>query len=436
MFGKMRFMENDSTYRADSASRHNLFRLGLIRAVVLIGQGLALAYFSLIDPIDIPVSSIALVLAIYASVTIATANRSRINIPITGKEFFVHLLVDIFFFSILLYFSGGASNPFISYYLISISIAAITLPSFYTAVIALIALVCYSLLLIYHVPVSAIAPSGMGHSMAGNNLHILGMWANFTISAVIITYFVSRMATELKSQQQKIAMHREQQLESEQLLAIGTLAAGTAHELGTPLTTMKLLVDEMRLQQEDNLDLKLLSQQIDQCKITLKQLQTTAEESSSEDYSAQPLTLYFDQLFERWQLMRPKVKANIHYVDCSDSAPELKFHPTIAQSILNLLNNAADASPESVDVSISWTKLDIQIQIKDQGTGLDTANIKNIGKPFFSNKSDGLGLGLFLSQSTVTRFGGSINLNNLENGGTLTTISLPINLTMKTKAVV
>jgi two-component system sensor histidine kinase RegB len=429
-------MENDSTYRADSASRHNLFRLGLIRAVVLIGQGLALAYFSLIEPIDIPVSSIALVLAIYASVTIATANRGRINIPITGKEFFVHLLVDIFFFSILLYFSGGASNPFISYYLISISIAAITLPSFYTAVIAFIALVCYSLLLIYHVPVSAIAPSGMGHSMAGKNLHILGMWANFTISAVIITYFVSRMATELKSQQQKIAMHREQQLESEQLLAIGTLAAGTAHELGTPLTTMKLLVDEMRLQQEENLDLKLLSQQIDQCKITLKQLQTTAEESSSEDYSAQPLTLYFDQLFERWQLMRPKVKANIHYVDCSDSAPELKFHPTIAQSILNLLNNAADASPESVEVSISWTKLDIQIQIKDQGTGLDTENIKNIGKPFFSNKSDGLGLGLFLSQSTVTRFGGSINLNNLENGGTLTTISLPINLTMKAKDVV
>ena len=114
----------------------------------------------------------------------------------------------------------------------------------------------------------------------------------------------------------------------------------------------------------------------------------------------------------------------------------LLLHPTIAQSILNLLNIAADASPESVDVSISWTKLDIQIQIKDQGTGLDTENIKNIGKPLFSNKSDGLGLGLFLSQSTVTRFGGAINLNNLENGGTLTTISLPINLTMKTRAVV
>ena len=103
---------------------------------------------------------------------------------------------------------------------------------------------------------------------------------------------------------------------------------------------------------------------------------------------------------------------------------------------MNLLNNAADASPESVDVSINWTKFDIQIQIKDQGVGVDTTDINNIGKPFFSNKSDGLGLGLFLSQSTVTRFGGSIDLKSLAGGGTLTTISLPLDLTIKTEGVV
>ena len=138
----------------------------------------------------------------------------------------------------------------------------------------------------------------MGHSMAGNNLHIWGMWANFVISAAIITYFVSRMASELKNQQQKMAEHREQQLQDEQLLAIGTLAAGTAHELGTPLNTMKLLVDEMLIQQKKNPDLDLLSQQIDQCRTTLKQLQTTANESSTEVYSPQLLHIYFDQLFE------------------------------------------------------------------------------------------------------------------------------------------
>lgn len=423
-------MKNNGNYQDDSASRHNLFRLGLIRTVVITGQGLALAYFSLINPIGLPTSTIALVLAIYASITIATANRGRVNIPITNREFFVHLLVDIFFFSTLLYLSGGASNPFISYYLISISIAAIVLPPLYTGVIALTTLLCYSLLLSFHIPVSAIAPHDMGHSMAGNNLHIWGMWANFVISAAIITYFVSRMASELKLQQQKIAEHREQQLQDEQLLAIGTVAAGTAHELGTPLNTMKLLVDEMLIQQKKNPDLDLLSQQIDQCRTTLKQLQTTANESSAEVYSPQLLHIYFGQLFERWQLMRPELKTTISYADCPAPAPELKFHPTIAQSILNLLNNAADASPESVDVSISWTDTEIEIQIKDCGEGFDTANII---EPFSSSKPTGLGLGLFLSQSTVTRFGGSVNLQNLVDGGTLTTINLPINLTVKSE---
>ena len=424
-------MKNTANYQADSASRHNLFRLGLIRAVVLLGQGLALLYFTFFKPIDLPTSSIALVLAIYASITIATANRGRVNIPITNREFFVHLLVDIFFFSMLLYLSGGASNPFISYYLISISIAAIVLPPLYTAVIALTTLLCYSLLLSYHIPVSAIAPHNMGHSMAGNNLHIWGMWANFVISAAIITYFVSRMASELKFQQQKIAQHREQQLQDEQLLAIGTLAAGTAHELGTPLNTMKLLVDEMLVKQEKNSDLDLLSQQIDQCKITLKQLQTTANESSAENYSAQPLHTFFNQLFERWQLMRPELNTTIIYADCPAPAPDLKFHPTIAQSILNLLNNAADASPEWVEVAISWTDTEIEMEIRDRGEGFETAG-KTV--PFFSSKSEGLGLGLFLSQSTVTRFGGSVSLQNLTDGGTLTTIKLPIDLTVKAEA--
>ena len=190
-FAKLAIMRNDAALQADLASRQNLFRLGLIRAVVLAGQALALVYFSFFKPIELPSSEIALVLAIYASVTIATANRGRVNIPIGNNEFFIHLLVDIFFFSILLYFSGGASNPFISYYLISISIAAIALPRLYTSVITIIALSCYSLLLKYHVPVSAIAPNHMGHSMAGNNLHIL-LW-KFKVKNLSIVFYPFRI---------------------------------------------------------------------------------------------------------------------------------------------------------------------------------------------------------------------------------------------------
>ena len=339
---------------------------------------------------------------------------------------------DILFFSLLLYFSGGASNPFISYYLIPISIAAITLSRRYSIFVALAAMAAYSLLLKYYMPIAAIAPAHQHHGGGNNSLHILGMWANFAISAGIIIYFISRMASALKIQQQEIALQREAQLRDEQLLAVGTLAAGTAHELGTPLNTMKLIVDEMLASEitDNNLnnsDLSLLNQQIDQCKTTLKQLLTTAEESQSSRLEAQSVENYFTKVLERWQLMRPNLKANTHFSDCIDHAAV--FHPTIAQSILNLLNNAADASTH-VDVNISWNTDTATIDIRDYGTGFDPAKMDSLGEAFVTDKADGLGLGLFLSQATLTRFGGSVSLQNVaasdSQGGTLTRILLPL----------
>jgi len=405
----------------NNATRENLYVLSLIRGVALLGQVLALIYFTWVQPIGLPVAEIAFVLSVYGSLTAAIWVRSRRAVPIGDKEFFVHLLADIAFFSILLFFSGGASNPFVSYLLIPISIAAITLSRGYSIAIAVIALLCYSLLLKYYVAIAAIAPGH--HQTASNSLHILGMLANFAISATIIIYFISRMAATLKQQEQEIAMRRDAQLRDEQLLAVGTLAAGTAHELGTPLNTMKLIIDEMLLDPDNQADVALLNQQIEQCKTTLKQLLTTAEESQSNQLEAQPVQLYLDNVLARWQLMRPLLKTHIQYTD--NPAVNAVFHPTIAQSILNLLNNAADAS-EKVDIEISWDNEAATIRIRDFGAGLDAAKLKNLGQPFVTDKADGLGLGLFLSQATLTRFGGSVSLQNAPEGGTLTQINLPL----------
>lgn len=420
-------MTKDAYKQTNSAIRQNLIRLSSIRTVALLGQIVALLYFTLITPIGLPATAIGLILFFYALVTAAIWQRSRMQLAITDNEFFAHLLTDILFFSLLLYFSGGASNPFISYYLIPISIAAITLSRRYSIFVALAAMIAYSLLLKFYMPISAIAPSHHHHGGGDNSLHILGMWANFAISAGIIIYFISRMASALKIQQQEIALQREAQLRDEQLLAVGTLAAGTAHELGTPLNTMKLIVDEMRADGADNPDLSVLNEQIDQCKTTLKQLLTTAEQSQSSRLEAQSVENYFAMVVERWQLMRPTLKANIRYADCTDRVAV--FDPTIAQSILNLLNNAADASTD-VDVDISWNGDLATIDIRDYGPGLDPTKMASIGEAFVTDKADGMGLGLFLSQATLTRFGGSVSLQNVAasdaEGGTLTRILLPL----------
>ena len=413
-----------------TTAQQNLFRLSLIRGVALVGQLIGLGYFSIFDPIGLPVATIGLILAVYGSITAATFQRSRMDIPITDREFSIHLLVDILFFSMLLFLSGGASNPFISYYLIPISIAAITLSRAYTALVALVALAAYSLLMFYSLPLEAIAPSHHHSDMADNNLHILGMWANFAISAVIITYFISQMASALKLHQQQIAQQREAQLRDDQLLAVGTLAAGTAHELGTPLNTMQLTVDEMLSLADPSSqdDLLLLRQQIDQCRTTLKQLRTTAEQSKSGDFPPQPLKTYFNTLFERWQLMRPTLKAEISYKDTEISPPELKFHPSIAQSILNLLNNAADVSPEWVGVEINWSREWVRIYIEDRGPGIASEATSGMATAFASSTTEGLGLGVFLAQTTMARYGGSLDYQVQADGGTLTILRLPTEL--------
>lgn len=414
-------MEKAQPNNNNAATRENLYVLSLIRGVALLGQVLALTYFTWAQPIGLPVTAIVFVLSVYASLTAAIWVRSRRAVPIGDTEFFIHLLADIAFFSILLFFSGGASNPFISYLLIPISIAAITLSRGYSIAIAVIALLCYSLLLKYYVAIAALTPGH--HQATGNSLHILGMWANFAISAAIIIYFISRMAATLKQQEQEIAMRRDAQLRDEQLLAVGTLAAGTAHELGTPLNTMKLIVDEMLLDTGNQADVVLLNQQIEQCKTTLKQLLTTAEESQSTKLEARPVQDYFDNVLARWQLMRPLLQTRIQFTD--SPAVNAVFHPTIAQSILNLLNNAADAS-ERVDIDLGWNTEMATISIRDFGAGLDTDKMEMLGQPFVTDKADGLGLGLFLSQATLTRFGGTVSLQNAPEGGTLTQISLPL----------
>ena len=415
-----------------SAARQNLRQLSIIRNIALGGQLLALLFFSQIQNIGLPVTILSVILAFYALVIGITWWRSFQKPAITELEFFGHLLMDILFFTALLYFSGGASNPFISYYLVPISIAATTLPTRYTWSVALLSLGAYSWLLANYHPIPALSPmSGHEHHHdSSNNLHIMGMWCNFAVSALLITYFVTRMANTLKQQEAKLAQQREDQLRDEQVIGIGTLAAGTAHELGTPLNTMKILVDEMQHEKSNfhpsnfTDELSILQQQIEQCRSTLKQLVATAE-TTTESTETKPVKEYFDKLLERWQVMRPKTQANIHY---ADNLPESNthFHPTIAQSLTNLLNNAADASPEQVDVNLFWDNETVTLNIRDYGKGITPEQQETLGQPFSSDKPEGMGLGLFLTQASVNRYGGSVSISPANGQGTLTQVLLPL----------
>lgn len=405
------------------ATNNNLRQLGVIRAIALICQLLSLAYFTFLKPIGLPGAILSKILALYALVTLLTWQRSFWSKRISETEFFTHILIDVLFFSVLLFYSGGGTNPFVFYYLVPISISAVTLPRCFTLGTAALSLIAYCVLLRFHVQIPPLEPD---HHHSGK-LHLLGMWLNFCLSAALITYFVTQMAEELRRQEQAIARQRENRMVDEQILGIATLAAGTAHELSTPLNTMKILLEELKnapLDNQSREDVQMLEQQIDQCRTTLQQLVKTASETTDQEIQAQPLRAYFTTLLERWQLLRPQTRLDLT-IAASAPAIEARLHPTIAQALISLINNAADASPEKITVNIDWDQHLVRLQIIDYGTGFHPLIEIELNEPFTSSKPNGMGLGLFLTKATLNRFGGEVHLQSSPSG-TTTTVTLKI----------
>lgn len=376
--------------------------------------------------IDLPPWPIGALLLAMGLLNILTLLRLRHTLPVTSLEFFIQLLLDLLCLSLVFYWSGGANNPFVSYFLVPVCVSAATLPLGYTLTITGLSILSYSLLLFFHQPLDIVSPQHHGHS--GWNLHVLGMWLNFFISACLIAIFVVKMASDLRRQENQLNRLREDQFRDEQLMAVATLAAGTAHELGTPFSTMKMLLGEMHrdypepasLQQ----DIQLLQQQLELCTNTLRNLVHTAEQSKDGQFPRQSLHHFCQQLLAHWSITRPDVQPKVHY---ADHLPNLyqAFHPGIAQALINLLNNAANASPSGISIYIRWTMHTLDWQIDDEGPGIEPGLAKQLGKSFITSHQ-GLGIGFYITQATLERHGGSVSLHKRQPRGTTTQVKLPL----------
>ena len=406
----------------------NLRNLLIIRSIALLGQTGVLAYVLLVSRTTASLWGITASLATLALLTMLSLWRTTRPWPVADNEFLAQLVIDVLGWTALMYFTGGANNPFVSYYIVPLVIAAAVLPWRHTWIVAGSSLLAYSMLLYVYVPFPLFTPhAAMGHG-DGANVHILGMWFNFLFSACLITYFVVRMAAILRQQEAQQVIQREDRLRNDQIMAVASLAAGTAHELGTPLSTMTILVDEMlqdqALHAQARQDCELLRDQLQQCKSTLAELSRTAELSSVNQTRRQSVGEFAQNTVERWAVRRPGM---IYTINCASPGPELELDPTMAQALENLLNNAADAGSDKVEVSISWNQHEACISIRDWGTGIPPELLENLGKPMIHADKSGLGIGLMLSQATVERCGGRIELRNVREGGTIATLTLPLN---------
>lgn len=405
----------------------NLHRLFLLRNISIFAQCLTftIVYWSI--DIVIPWLPMILVVALLAVINLLTWIRLHRKWPVSHLEFFFQLLIDVLALSALLYFSGGSTNPFISLFLLPLTIAAATLPWRYTWIMAIITIACYTLLLFVYIPL----PHEHSNHLIEFALHVSGMWIAFVLSTVIIAWFVVRMSSSIRDRDRDLATAREHALRNEQIIALGTLAAGAAHELGTPLSTMAVVAGE--LQQEYTHDaefqsnIRILRDQIAHCKQTLTHLLAKAGQTRAEHGSELAVDEFLRQILDKWKLIRPAVKFT-YQSNGTQPTPRIMDNQLLNQSILNLLNNAADASSECIEISSHWDNQLLHLEIIDDGKGLSAEALQRAGEAFFSSKApgQGFGIGLFLANANIERFGGSVRLFNLESGGACTQVVLPL----------
>jgi len=419
-------MKNVSPPPIDTLSKQ-LAQLTLIRTILLAVLWISFILALEVEQIKISAEYLSSILLLFSAIHALTFLRLKNSLPVTEFEFLIQLFIDVICLSILFYFSGGANNPFISYLLIPICISATTLPWRYTWLITITCLISYALLLFFYIHLPIFEASHQ-HQEGNTNWHIIGMWFNFSLSAILITYFIVKMARTLQEQNKTLGSMREDELRNQQLMAVAMLAAGAAHEMNTPLSTMTVLLTEIQADHKENsqlqADLEILKAQVKQCANTLKHLVQDSTEANEGKFKQQTIKTFCDSIINRWQLMRPNVNFTIAFQDITQST--IAHDPRLDQAIINLLNNAADASPEQVELKIHCEQGQLVWNIIDSGKGISNQIGIKLGKIMLSTKEQGLGIGLLLAHAAIKHYGGSVKYIPAPTSGTITELRLPL----------
>lgn len=389
--------------------------LAWLRLCAIAGQSVAVLVCALWMHLSIPVLPLLTGIAALAVFAVFAAWRLGQPWPVREWETIGHVAVDTLVLGYLLYFTGGASNPFVTLLLVPIALAAAALSVPAVLAVAGLAGIAYLALIYCYLPL----PMPMHGS--GFPLHVVGMGVNFVITALLLGFFINRLARALRMQQMEVQRVRERALRDEGILAIATQAAGAAHELNTPLATMRMLLPELRREHASDAglsdDLVLLEEQVERCRGILREMVAFGQAQLSQEAEQMSLQAFVQGCLERFQLLRPEAELAL---DLPESAARLvlRVPPGLRHALINLLNNAADASASrgsgEVELRIRCEAGWLELAICDHGPGFDDGGeAVALGR---SGKQGGLGLGLALAEATAERLNGELTAGNTGHG--------------------
>ncbi len=403
----------------------DLHWLVLLRwSILVLALGAALGAQVLVG-VELPLFPILLTLAILAGLNAATWLRLKHGGPVQSWELLLHLLVDLAGLTALLHFSGGWSNPFVFILLLPLAIAAAEGSTQRVMWVLLAAIAAYSFLALN-------ADPALHHgSEAGSLIPVWGMWSCYVLSAGFISFFVLKSSRALRTKERALAQARERELRDRHLVELATMATGAAHELGTPLGTMAIVLGELQERHKGRpemfRELALLREQVYRCKEILSRLAGAAGERRADAGTGQRVDAYLQALTSAWHQEHPHIRFIYRY-DGELPGPRVLVDETLTQTLLNLLNNAAKVSPEDVQLIARCSAQEFEVKIEDRGPGIPQNLLGELGRRPIPSRPDhdGLGIGVYLASATLERLGGRLTLTNRPEGGARCKMWLPL----------
>jgi two-component system sensor histidine kinase RegB len=332
------------------------------------------------------------------------------------------MALDHLLLTALLYFAGGPMNPFSVLYLVHVALSAAILEARLAWALAVLSVALFGTLFFLPVRHDAVMHAMGMHGHAGAvGLHVQGMWVAFAIAAFFIVYFVTRIARDLTAERAAAEKVRARAARSEKLASLATLAAGAAHELGTPLSTIAVVAKELEHGLAESTpfahaasDARTIREEVERCRVILARMAQDAGETMGEAFDTGTLAQLAEAALEGVR-GRERVRVSIAR-DGRVRAPQR----ALAQALRALLKNALEASEGPVELELSLHERHVQVRVLDRGVGMDETVLKRVGEPFFSTKPTGrgMGLGVFLARALFERLEGELVFESRSGAGT------------------
>ncbi|MBT5264860.1 MAG: ActS/PrrB/RegB family redox-sensitive histidine kinase [Rhodospirillaceae bacterium] len=403
----------------------SLRTLANIRWVALGGQVAALLFvrfglgFELEMSICFAVVAISAVLNVY--VQVGRGAQARLS----DQRAALFLAFDITQLSILLYLTGGLSNPFALLMLAPVTVSASILSFSSTVRLCLMVLIAATILMVWHRPLP-----WSGGELILPTTYVIGLWTALVIAVLFIAAYIWRVAAEARDMSEALAAMHEALSREQRMSALGGLAAAAAHELGSPLSTIAVIATELArdVPPDSELaeDVALLQSETGRCREILTRLSRDQALDEGSALNEAPLSAIVQTAADEYQrdgveiIIERQGQLSEEEAGPPVAEPTVIMDPELLHSLRTLIHNATQFANETVEISVNWDGQGYAVIVEDDGPGFPIILLDRLGEPYVSTRAgqDGhMGLGVFIAKTLLRRIGGDLRFANRPEGG-------------------